>query len=162
MSKRMYRSRGVALLMAVIFTSVVLALSLLIGNLAYKQAIISNTASGAVKAFYAADAALECVLYADQQQGLLDGTQGVSTTCGPVTMNILLVYNNLVHAGGVRIDVPAENNKTYCADVYYYKYDKPDEVSGNRAYLMSTGYDVPCAALDTASYYTSRGVEAIY
>src|SRR5450759_3445707 len=62
-------NRGFALLIAVIFMSVMLSFGLALGSLGYKQQVLASGAIESQYAFYAADAALECALYADQQLG---------------------------------------------------------------------------------------------
>src|SRR3989344_4131769 len=64
-------SRGFALLIAVIFVSVVLALGLSLGSLGYKQQILASGGIQSQYAFYAADAALECALR-DAQKSPID------------------------------------------------------------------------------------------
>lgn len=59
--------RGFTLLIAVILSSVVLTIGLALLDLAYKQIILASTAKQSQIAFYAADSAIECALYYDQQ-----------------------------------------------------------------------------------------------
>ena len=54
--------KGFALLIAVIFVSVVLALATALGSLGYKQEILAQNGARSEYAFYAANAALECAL----------------------------------------------------------------------------------------------------
>lgn len=60
-------TRGFTLLTAIILASVILALALALLDVTYKQVILSSSAKQSQYAFYAADSALECVLYYDQQ-----------------------------------------------------------------------------------------------
>jgi Tfp pilus assembly protein PilE len=66
------RARGFTLLVAVIFTSVVLTVALALSAIAYRQVILASTAQQSQKAFYAADSALECALYQDQKNDLFN------------------------------------------------------------------------------------------
>lgn len=59
--------RGFTLLVAIILSSVMLALALALLDVTYKQVLLSSTAKQSQFAFYAADSALECVLYYDQR-----------------------------------------------------------------------------------------------
>ena len=63
------KKKGIALLVTVIFMSVMLAFGVTLASLAYKQSVLASTAAQSQTAFFAADAALECALYADQRQG---------------------------------------------------------------------------------------------
>jgi Tfp pilus assembly protein PilV len=62
--------RGFTLLIAVILTSVILSVGLALLDMAYKQTTLSSSARQSQYAFYAADAAMECALYADQKQNV--------------------------------------------------------------------------------------------
>jgi hypothetical protein len=59
--------KGFALLIAMIFISVMLAIGTAISSLGYKQVILSSSATRSQYSFYAADAVLECVLTQVQQ-----------------------------------------------------------------------------------------------
>lgn len=75
--------RGFTLLIAVVLSSVALAIGLALLDVAYKQVILASTAKQSQTAFYAADSVLECALYADQQLN----TFGYAATSGSVTCN---------------------------------------------------------------------------
>ena len=70
--------RGFTLLIAVILSSVLVAVGLALVDIAYKHVILSSTARNYQVAFYNADSALECGLYADQQFNAFSAT--VATT----------------------------------------------------------------------------------
>ncbi|MBY0110744.1 hypothetical protein K2Y00_01950 [Patescibacteria group bacterium] len=59
--------RGFTLLIAIILSSVILSLALALLDVAYKQIVLASTAKHSQYAFYAADGALECILYYDQK-----------------------------------------------------------------------------------------------
>ena len=59
--------RGFALLVAVVFMSVMLSFGLALGSLSYKQQVLAGASVQSQYAFYAADAGLECALYEDQK-----------------------------------------------------------------------------------------------
>lgn len=63
---------GFALLVAVVFSSVLLALGLALGSLAYKQQILASNGTRSQYAFYAAEAAFECALLEVQKAGCSD------------------------------------------------------------------------------------------
>lgn len=64
--------RGFTLLIAVVLASVSLAIGLALLDISYKQVVLATAAKQSQIAFYAADAALECALYYDQQQNAFD------------------------------------------------------------------------------------------
>lgn len=160
------KQRGFTLLISVIFMSVMLSFGLALGSLAYKQQVLASGAIASQYAFYAADTALECALYADQQQGLFayarydgnpksitcDGTT-VAAVQMPPTVSQLITTVRLSLDSGVR-----------CADVTVYKYSVPQPPNNTTTYLFSTGYDVSCdrVANPGNARFASRGVSAHY
>lgn len=157
--------RGFALLISVIFMSVMLTFGLALGSLAYKQQILASNGVESQYAFYAADAALECLLYADQQQNLftLPATQpgsAPSMNCdGATPFSSSIVSFN----AGVKwvITTRLSLDTGRCADVTIYK---PSPGSGT-TYLFSQGYNVSCAAVAAGgggARFVSRGLGAHY
>ena len=64
------KSRGFTLLVALVFVSVILSVGLALLDVSYKQVILTSAARQSEYAFYNADSAMECALYADQVQGV--------------------------------------------------------------------------------------------
>ncbi|MHB1769863.1 MAG: hypothetical protein ACYCPH_02150 [Minisyncoccota bacterium] len=150
--------------MALIFMSVMLSIGLTLGSLAYKQQVLASSAVESQYAFYAADSALECALYADQQQNLFayppsapstapliacDGTAPVSASVLSYTASQWVVTTRLSLDSG-----------KHCADVTVYK----PAVSTGTTYLFSQGYDVSCATVASpgGARFVSRGLSAHY
>ena len=166
--------RGFALLVAVIFMSVMLTLGLMLGSLAFKQVQLTSTALRAQTAFYAADAALECTLYADQKQDVFNydaymksgNTPSVSCESGLIVTTPTPFTppagssgggTYLVFTGRMKIAVNTE-----CADVTVYK----PATASDPTYIYSQGYNVPCSTVDKAApgsvCFASQGLEAYY
>lgn len=59
--------RGFTLLIALVLTSVMLALGVALLDVAYKQILLASSAKQSQYAFYNADSLMECVLYWDQR-----------------------------------------------------------------------------------------------
>jgi len=143
--------------------SVMLTLGLELGSLSYKQEVLASGAIESQYAFYVADAALECALYADQQQNLFayPATAPASApqvSCGGVasfsssftyTASQFAVFNRLSLDSGKR-----------CADVSVYK----PATFGSVTYAYAQGYDVPCATVASpgTARFVSRGLSAYY
>jgi len=152
-------SRGFALLIAIIFMTVMLTLGLSLGSLGYKQTLLSSSAVESQYAFYAADAGLECALYADQQKDSFnyalhtpdlitcDGTVATFIASPTYDATKLLVKERLSLDGG-----------SHCADVTIYKY------ANLSARFFSQGYNVPCAVVASPgdTRFVSRGLKAQY
>ncbi|MEK7114075.1 MAG: pilus assembly PilX N-terminal domain-containing protein [Patescibacteria group bacterium] len=158
--------QGFALLVAVIFMSVMLTLGLALSSLGYKQQVLASGAVASQYAFYVADAALECALHADQRLNLFAFPPSQpppqlvpSITCDgsdtPVSVPQqwspslwILTYRLSLDAG------------THCADVTVYK---PSPNSGT-TYIFSQGYDVSCSTVASPdeARFVSRGLNARY
>lgn len=126
--------RGFTLLIAIILASVALALGLALVDIAYRQTVLSSTARQSQSAFYNADAALECVLYWDQQKDFFNSNpfnvaQG-SVECGglPVTLSSVRVgasptvttYTVPCSGGGVSASVTVwKNNPGLYENILY-------------------------------------------
>lgn len=156
-------SRGFTLLIAIIFMSVMLSFGLALGALAYKQAVLASSAVQSQYAFYAADAGLECALYADQKGDVFaypadpetpaplmtcDATEPISASVISHTADQRVVSSRLSLDSGKR-----------CADVTVYKPS-----SAGTTYVFSVGYDVSCetVANPSGARLSSRGLQAHY
>ena len=156
-------SQGFALLVAVIFMSVMLSLGLSLGSLAYKQQVLASTSIDSQYAFYAADAALECALYADQQNSLFAVKSDISAAAPAMTCNghAPVSANTVSHTATQWVTVTrlaVDANR--CADVTIYK--PQDGVT----YVFSQGYSVSCATVagsgSNGARFSARGLEAHY
>lgn len=156
-------SRGFALLIAVIFMSVMLSFGLALGSLAYKQQVLVSGAIASQYAFYAADAGLECALYADQRQNFFaykpSPEPAPSLSCGGATT--ASGYPTMSRSASQWIITTrlSYDGDTRCADVTVYK---PNGVG--TTYLFSQGYDVSCSTVTTpnGARFVSRGIQAHY
>lgn len=161
--KQKAENRGFALLIAVIFMSIMLALGLALSSLGYKQEVIASSAIESQYAFYAADAALECALYDDQQQNAFDYASHSSTkhpnviVCdGASATEESYTYTSSVLSVSERLSL---NSDTRCADVTVYKYPTPQ--NGVSTYIFAEGYDVPCTNIESGSTrFVARGLYA--
>ena len=90
--------RGFTLLIAVVLTAVLLSVGFALLDIAYKQIILSSTARSSQRAFYAADSAMECALYWDQQHNAFSAASALSTVrCSGFDMSVAVDTT-----GGVR------------------------------------------------------------
>ena len=87
---RLKKPRGFTLLVALIFTSVILSVGLALSDVAYKQSILVAASRQSEFAFYNADSALECALEQDQVFDTFDYASGATTgsfVCEGQTVN---------------------------------------------------------------------------
>ena len=154
--------RGFALLIAVIFMSVMLTLGLTLGSLAYKQEVIASSAIESQYAFYAADAGLECALYADQQENLFSYDPSTNVppqmTCDGSAPESSAIASRTASQWVIRSWLALDNN-TRCAEVTVYK-----PATTGTTYLFSQGYDTKCTVVQNPgnARFVARGLEAHY
>lgn len=157
--------RGFALLIAIIFMSVMLSFGLALGSLGYKQQVLASSAIESQYAFYAADAALECALYADQRQNLFSFPSSVPSSAPAMTCDNALPVSSAIlsYTAGTQWVVTErfslDANKR-CADVTIYK----SAPGAGTTYLFAQGYDVPCSTVSNPgnARFVSRGMSAHY
>ena len=169
MAIRDKNKRGFALIVSVIFMSVMLTLGLALSSLGYKQTMLASSSIESQYAFYVADAALECALYADQQENLFDYTTHSSDPVNP--SNIIMCDNTPATQLSYSYDstrlaiverLSLDSNK-HCADVTIYKYANP-QPSGATTYIFSQGYNTSCGTVETpnGARFVSRGESSVY
>jgi Tfp pilus assembly protein PilE len=85
-------NRGFTLLIALILTSVILSVALSLIDITYKQTLLATTSRQSGQAFYNADAAMECALYADQtlNQFMYDFSGTPSISCQGLSVTSLV------------------------------------------------------------------------
>jgi len=157
---------GFALLIAVIFMSVMLAIGLTLGSIGYKQAVLAQNALESQYAFYAADGGLECALYAAQQQALFS----YGLTQAPVFYcNGLAPYSSQPLGSAIingesdtvfqyRFETDANTGILRCVDTWIYV----PQTSTQTTYLFAQGYDTSCANVQNNGRFATRGIEAYY
>ena len=93
-----YAERGFTLLLAVLVSSVLIALGSAIYDIVSKEIILSSAGRESQFSFYAADTGIECGLYHDLKNDLFATSSGATTvTCGggaPVNLTRTLVSQN--------------------------------------------------------------------
>ena len=145
--------------------SVMLSFGLALGSLAYKQQVLASSAIQSQYAFYAADSALECALYADQQQNLFAFPPSVPSSApamscdaaAPISATIVSYTPSTQWVISTRLSL--DSNKR-CADVTIYK---PVPGTGT-TFVFSQGYDVSCAVVanPNGARFVARGLSAHY
>lgn len=167
-NKKQKPEAGFTLLIAAIFMSVMLTFGLALGSLGYKQQVLASLAIESQYAFYAANAALECALWADRQQGLFTSPTPPSIApimaCDNANATFPAAFpNGIVSSGADRWVIEERlslDSGAHCADIVIYK----SPPGGDLTYLFSQGYNVPCATVASpgAARFVSRGISTHY
>ena len=165
------KKRGFALLIAVIFMSVMLSLGLALSSIGYKQQVLASTATESQYAFYAADAGMECALYADQRQDLFNYSLHSQSnppnfiTCAGTTSTVQDYSYNQSANGVLQVSEYLSLDASRCAKVTIYKYAAPQQPSGAVTKIFSEGYDVSCSTVQyppTNARFVARGISIHY
>lgn len=159
---------GFTLLIAAIFMSVMLTFGIALSSIGYKQQVLASLAIESQYAFYAANAALECALYADRQQGLFTSDTPPATaplmSCDGSSATYLAAFPD-----GMVLSAPDRwvmeerfslDSGKHCADVVVYK----SPPGGEQTYIFSQGYNVPCSTVESpnGARFVSRGISTHY
>jgi len=161
---------GFTLLIAAIFMSVMLSFGIALASLGYKQQVLASLAIESQYAFYAANSAFECALWADLQQGLFTSDAMPSTepeinalkiTCdGSLSDSVTVSPNG---DGWIIKERLSLDGGKRCADVDVYEFPATTaDLDGSRTEIFSQGYNVPCSAVDSGdARVVSRGIFGI-
>ncbi len=145
--KSLHNEQGFVMLFAALLTSIVLAITIGVANVSYKELLLSSTARDSVYAFYAADTGAECALYFDYktQPSVFAITDGSPTSCAGVTPTMT--------GGGFDVfgdyrEFYFNINTKYCSLVRVYKDYQGDidgdGISESLTKIDSRGYNVVC------------------
>ncbi len=80
MVKKINTKKGFTLLVAIVVTSMLLIISFVVANVAFKQLVLANSNQESQYAFYNADSGIECAVYWDFKNGYTVFDPLVSTT----------------------------------------------------------------------------------
>ncbi len=149
--------RGFTLLIAIVLSSVMLALALALMDVTYKQVLLASTAKQSQFAFYAADTGLECILYYDQRYDAFGTNPNdiSSVSCNGRTINFTSTGSSPKYTTFVIPCAAPALPTTEYARVQIYK----GEPTGEPSRLYSTGYS-SCDPNDGRRL--ERGVRVLY
>jgi hypothetical protein len=154
---------GFTLLIAAIFMSVMLTFGLALGSLGYKQQLLASLAIESQYAFYAANSALECALWADLQLQLFPTDAGIppSAPAIPCDGSSVPFSPPTVSPSGDGWFIEERlslDSGAHCADVVIQKY------SDGTTWIFSQGYNVPCGTVlaPSGARFVSRGISTHY
>jgi len=154
--------RGFTLLIAIILSTVALVMGLALADAAYKQVVLSSSAKQSQVAFYAADSALECALYYDQQ--FVAFAPGGSYPQGNIRCESRQVTNFVQssYSGGSRLTtftVPCAGGGVSASVSIYKQGSGTCGSNGATSCLYATGYNT-CNASDPNRF--ERGLKVLY
>ena len=147
--------RGFTLLIAVVLSSVALALGLALIDISYKQVTLALASKQSQYAFVNADTALECTLYWDQKQDAFNHANAgsnFSISCGGMSIPVSFPSSSGVRTATFTMPCP-QGGATVAATVTVRKE------SDARTNIYANGYSV-CSPTDLRRI--ERGLKASY
>ena len=141
MKKYVPQQKGFVILFTILISTIILMIGLGIFSIATRETVLSGTAREAQYAFYAADAGVECALYA-QNLGIngpiAPGSNGGVLTCGEIPVSVI---GGGVYPGNPFIfNIVVDADQKTCATVTIF-----DTTTSSGAYarrVISQGYNV--------------------
>lgn len=135
--------KGFIILLAVVLTSIVLAITVGIASIAYREILLSRTAMDAQSSFSSADSGAECALLHDVKAvPSLFSTLTPVINCQSVDIDVEYTSDAIGDYAGFFMSTPSG-----CADVRVYKdiiIDVPDEGEVSFSQIDSRGYNLAC------------------
>lgn len=158
--------RGFTLLISIILATVALVVGLALADVAYKQVLLSVTTTQSQTAFYAADSALECALYYDQQfaafnPGIDFDQNNIRCENRQVRYYSEIPYGNGGQLTTFTLTCPGYKFNERSADVTIYKEGSGATCSatGATSCLYTSGYNT-CNENDPNRF--ERGLKVLY
>jgi hypothetical protein len=169
--KQKTRSRGFTLLLAALVASIALSLGAAIYSIVSKELQLSSIGQDSQYAFYAADTAAECALYWDNRSDIhpntfatssTDAGTAASVTCDGQTAPVTIAASSPTAATSTfEVDLFTDVSGGYCADVSVGKTFN-SQTNADATLVISNGYNVSCAQVDTAPNALQRTVQLEY
>lgn len=166
-NKKQQHSKGFTLFVALIVSSMLLAVGFSLSNIILKQLIFSNSGRESQLAFYAADSGAECALYWDRKDMLGYTTyEGAFATSSATAdkLNILCGMGMESDGAEATAEVGAlekYGDNTAATTTFYVDYRDPNNASNHRACAkvtvskwidVSTGDNIERTSIDSRGY----------
>jgi hypothetical protein len=139
MKKYLPQQKGFVILFTILIATIILMIGLGIFSIATRETVLSGTAREAQYAFYAADAGVECALYAESH-GMLPAGGGSSFTfdCGSIPVVVGAAQG--IYGNPFMFDVLVDGPKKTCAKVTIFDASTDSGAPARR--VISQGYNI--------------------
>jgi hypothetical protein len=154
--KKTTHHKGFIILFTILIASIIMVIGLGIYSIATRETVLSGTAREAQYSFYAADAGVECALYAQFLDNtttigtyypLTSGATGNPFDCGPGNQPVITSQN-----GQYVFDVFVDPVRKTCAHVNIYNITAAGGYSARR--VIAQGYNI-CNSRDAKPITTN-------
>lgn len=146
-TKSKKQDKGFIILLAVVLTSVILAITVGISSIAYREIVLSRTATDAQASFSSADSGAECALLNDVKViPSLFSVLSPTISCQSTDIDVEYSSDAIGDYAGFSFSSPSG-----CSNVRVYKnllIDVGDELDVSFTQVDSRGYNVACAVVE--------------
>lgn len=129
------KQNGYAILFTIVIVSAISVITAGLTNAAYKQLVLSSLAKDSQSAFYKADTAVDCALYADRKNPGEIITNGGSWSCGGENLTV-----NLLEGGNYTINPTNDTALTPCLRITVTKVAIPGPLIETT--MSARGYNI--------------------
>lgn len=168
-NKKLKNNKAFVMLFAVVLSSIILAVTLGVANIALKELNFTTSAKSTNDAFFAADAGVECALYYDlvgaqSYNGIINPfgapPTSVNTYCAGTAVDLSVGTGTQINPWTFYVYPLGASGKA-CAVVKVYKTTNPDTTNiVSRGY--DTGGDTSSNCYSTNSNRVERQIEVNY
>lgn len=141
------QDKGFIILLAVVLTSIILAITVGISSIAYREVLLSRTATDAQASFSSADSGAECALLNDVKAiPSLFSVLSPIISCQSTDIDVEYSSDAIGDYAGFSMSTPSG-----CSDVRVYKnllIDIGDEADVSVTQIESRGYNLSCAIVE--------------
>ncbi len=131
-TQRKNRERGFTLLLAVLVSSLILAIGLAISNILLKELLLSSSGRESQFAFYAADSGAECALFWDIKASAFSTSTATAISCNAMSLG---------DVGGQGYDVASTFTLDFAPEPYCAKVSVTKSTNPDRTNIESRGYN---------------------
>jgi hypothetical protein len=151
---------GFVILFAVVFSSILLAVSLGVSSIAFKEISFTTSARETNRAFLAADTGVECVLYNDKIGSFIQNVSQPDITCAGATFDVVFTTVNSYPTWSFTIPPePGNPNQTQCSKVVV---TKDNNLYYDRLDIVSKGYNTGGSSCDQGFNRVERQLNVSY
>lgn len=137
-NQKIEKERGYAILFTIVVVGIISMITIGLSNAAYKQMVLSSVARDSTTAFYQADIASECALYADSEYNML--TIPENWKCSEIPLSFTESGTEVNMSYGLELPVEtSSNNRAKCFRIIVEKNAETDTILTK---VLAYGYNI--------------------
>ena len=133
--EKIKKEGGYAILFTVVVVGIISMITIGLSNAAYKQMVLSSVARDSTTAFYQADIASECALYADRMEFLKELQPLPTFSCATHTLK----YGHIALSNLYTLNPESETSSSKCFRIEVTKTEDNDSIATK---VEAMGYNI--------------------